>query len=400
MAFCRLVFPILVLSVVSCFANLQVPVFLWGDLKTSIKSNPLVRVTESEFEDTLKQEIKDHFTVIFVDESLSVEDFSRKNDDGETSFPYLHANIGNSVYLPAVDNPIAALDNLADPEKVDRVKLTENGLSAEFEPESVKILFITLKDARVGESRTSLLRRHNDFMEEMFTKLQNQYGNVVAIYTADFPSWVVPESHSRLRRQAEPLALNQYSINGLKLYVQDLILSVNSEKTHLNTVSSQSSTFNGTDMLTTIGFGENTLTLSFSQKMGYWYFKTVTLEQKAPSQVTEILYPKEEVFSFMDMSYRCGQDVSFTSINDTNVYSVTFSNMKVQPFFKDTNSSIVFGDSVNCVGFFSVPIWSGLFVVFILLAITFYGILMMMDIRTMDRFDDPKGKTITINANE
>jgi hypothetical protein len=74
---------------------------------------------------------------------------------------------------------------------------------------------------------------------------------------------------------------------------------------------------------------------------------------------------------------------------------------QVQPFFKTLNESeMVFGDSFNCVGFFSVPIWSGLFVVFILLSITFYGIMMMMDIRTMDRFDDPKGKTITINAAE
>lgn len=71
--------------------------------------------------------------------------------------------------------------------------------------------------------------------------------------------------------------------------------------------------------------------------------------------------------------------------------------LQVEAFSNGTAFSV---DSFNCVGFFSAPIWSGLFVVFILLAITFYGIIMMMDIRTMDRFDDPKGKTITINASE
>lgn len=41
-----------------------------------------------------------------------------------------------------------------------------------------------------------------------------------------------------------------------------------------------------------------------------------------------------------------------------------------------------------------------MFITFMLLIILTYGITFIMDIRTMDRFDDPKGKTITINASE
>lgn len=47
---------------------------------------------------------------------------------------------------------------------------------------------------------------------------------------------------------------------------------------------------------------------------------------------------------------------------------------------------------------FSPAIWAGLFITFMLLIILSVGITFIMDIRTMDRFDDPKGKTITINA--
>lgn len=50
--------------------------------------------------------------------------------------------------------------------------------------------------------------------------------------------------------------------------------------------------------------------------------------------------------------------------------------------------------------FFTAPILAGLFVVFILLFIVTWGIIMIMDIKTMDRFDDPKGKTISINVVE
>lgn len=75
---------------------------------------------------------------------------------------------------------------------------------------------------------------------------------------------------------------------------------------------------------------------------------------------------------------------------------------QVQPWFDaiGRGNHTYFGDSYDCVGFTSVPIWSGIFITFILLFILTAGITMMIDIKTMDRFDDPKGKTITINASE
>lgn len=72
--------------------------------------------------------------------------------------------------------------------------------------------------------------------------------------------------------------------------------------------------------------------------------------------------------------------------------------LQVQAYAVQHNSS--FGDAYDCVGFTSAPIWSGLFVTFILALIMTFGLTMMMDIKTMDRFDDPKGKTITVNVSE
>jgi V-type H+-transporting ATPase S1 subunit len=59
-----------------------------------------------------------------------------------------------------------------------------------------------------------------------------------------------------------------------------------------------------------------------------------------------------------------------------------------------------FDDAYNCELFFTPPIWSGLFVTSILAFIMMWGLVMIMDIRTMDQFDDPKGKTITISVSE
>ncbi|XP_041988746.1 V-type proton ATPase subunit S1 [Aricia agestis] len=405
MAFCRLVFPLLVLSVLGgTFA--QVPVYIWGDVDgTSTKSNPLSTLSEAEFKGVLKRElVDDAFTVIFIDETLSVEDFSRR-PDGENSFPYLQANIGKALYLPSVDNSLTVLNGLADPEKVDHVKLTENGLSAEIEPDSGKFLFIVLKDAREGESRVELLKRHDDFMEKMVGELQERYSKVLAIYTAEYPSWVIPEAHSRARRQAEMRQsenTTDFMMNGLRLYAKAIRVSDGSETNALTGFATSKTTFGESSMATEMNFDNNVLTLNFTKYMGYWYFDTVTITQTSPRQFTHELLPKSEVYAIMDFSYRCGQSVSFTNINETESITLTFEDLKVQPFFKESNASdpLVFGESLNCIGFFSVPIWAGLFVTFILLSITFYGIMMMMDIRTMDRFDDPKGKTITINAGE
>lgn len=279
MACSRQVFLTLVLSVV-CSIAVEVPVFLWGDLSESgIASNPLAKVSANDFRVVLKRElINDPFTVIFIDETLSVDDFSRKNADGKTSFPYLHANIGDSVYLPAVENPLRVLNKLADPEKVDHVKLTENGLSADIKPESGNFLFINLKDAREGESRFDLLQRHNNFMEDMFSKLQERYDSVLAMYTAHNPSWTVPESHSRVRRQANETnvaAAHDYVLDRLRLYAEGILLGETGSIVALNNLIGNSTVVNSNNSMefnTTLQFQEASLMLNFRLRGGYWFF--------------------------------------------------------------------------------------------------------------------------------
>ena len=75
---------------------------------------------------------------------------------------------------------------------------------------------------------------------------------------------------------------------------------------------------------------------------------------------------------------------------------------QIQPFFDSDNSSHAqfSGDVWDCVPFFTIPIWMGIISTVLLMIILFFGLTMITNITTMDRFDDPKGKTITINVNE
>ncbi|KAJ8703965.1 hypothetical protein PYW07_013259 [Mythimna separata] len=400
MAFCRVVYSLLVLSVISCYAS-KVPVYLWGDsLKSSIKSNPLTTYTCDEFGAVLKQVLVEEpvTVVVFTEETLSVEDFSLKNEDGETSFPYLHENLGEAIYMPTVKDALATLNRTAGPDAV-------NIFSEDPVPVGARFVFINLNDAREDESRADMLRRHDAYMQETIAKMQEMQEdlNIVAVYTANYPSWTIPVTKSRVRREAEGATegartSRMYTLDGLRLVASSIQVKAGNDSRTLSEAISQDSSLNDTYVNATLTFENSTsLLLNFNSHGGYWFFDEVVLTM---GSVVETLYPPEdEVFAVLGFSYRCAQYITFTSINETTTYTVSFVDMKVQPFF-ETNTTQIFGESFNCVPFFSASIWAGLFVVFILLSITFYGIMMMLDIRTMDRFDDPKGKTITINAAE
>lgn len=74
-----------------------------------------------------------------------------------------------------------------------------------------------------------------------------------------------------------------------------------------------------------------------------------------------------------------------------------FVSLQIQPFNVPSTGFFL---SQDCVGWFSTAIWMGLVPVGINLIILFFGMYMMSTLSTNDRFDDPKGKSLTINAGE
>ena len=55
-----------------------------------------------------------------------------------------------------------------------------------------------------------------------------------------------------------------------------------------------------------------------------------------------------------------------------------------------------FSDAWDCVGFFSIGVWASLLVTLLAVIVLTIGLFVLSDIKTMDRFDDPKGKSIMI----
>lgn len=125
---------------------------------------------------------------------------------------------------------------------------------------------------------------------------------------------------------------------------------------------------------------------------GYHALKKIEYFKSGSTKGT-VLKPNTIIDVPSNFSYHCGPGANFT--NKAGV-SLFFNNVQIE--LDAVNST--FSEAYDCVGFMSIPILSGLFVTLIMALIMIWGISIIMDIRTMDRFDDPKGKTITISVAE
>jgi len=104
-----------------------------------------------------------------------------------------------------------------------------------------------------------------------------------------------------------------------------------------------------------------------------------------------------------NFSYACGQPPTiYYSMDEkkTTVYGLKFKNLQIQPFEWRKSAGNFTNDVDDCVPFFSIGIWMFLIVAAVLLLVIFFGIGMISSLKTMDRFDDPKGKPLVISAKE
>ncbi|NP_001081716.1 ATPase, H+ transporting, lysosomal accessory protein 1, gene 2 S homeolog precursor [Xenopus laevis] len=63
-------------------------------------------------------------------------------------------------------------------------------------------------------------------------------------------------------------------------------------------------------------------------------------------------------------------------------------------------TGMAFSYASDCAGFFSPGIWMGLITTLLFVFILTYGLHMVMSLKTMDRFDDPKGPSIAVPQTE
>ncbi|XP_066581435.1 V-type proton ATPase subunit S1-like [Prorops nasuta] len=357
------------------YAGDAVPVLLWGgsSVPGSNAANPLVKTSRVDFERILSTKLGKTQSplLVFVKDSFCVEDITQHKESLQQA-----TNGELLTYLTAVETPLNAFEDLplynqTSKEEIDSIS-------------EGHLVFMPVIDL--------------DAISEMYKEIKESTSNVVAAVTGKYCSYSRSE---RIKRAVGDNNQTAFIIHNDKVLFYcsqppSFRPSENESWIQLDKLTSSDSQDTNKQIILRTQFSTQlsslpklVLEFNFTFHGGYYSLKNVKYRPNATAAIP--LVTKTDISFPSSFSYHCSPNITF-SVNST---ALILSNFQVQIY---ANSS--FGDVYDCVGFTSIPIWMGIFVTAILALIMIWALTMIIDIRTMDRFDDPKGKTITITGVE
>uniref|UniRef100_L7LXL2 Vacuolar h+-atpase v0 sector accessory subunit s1 ac45 n=1 Tax=Rhipicephalus pulchellus TaxID=72859 RepID=L7LXL2_RHIPC len=414
-------------------ANVEVPAYIWGS-ESGLKKIPQVgsfdKVEPTTFGNSVAKLVAQENAVVvaFVQDKLSAEDLSRASSD-DRSYKYLKDAFGKEhvLVLPSVENPVDALTshgglvvtrlNIPD---VGAVRSALDGLH-----DGSQVLLVDLPRTVGVESRLSALQQADTIMEATMQALSSGGKKLFGLYTGrDLAPPMVEAAHlTRSRRHllAVPEAAPSNETSGVIMVRKDCMLMYGRSVTVSFTEDPKAAVFNTVtynDTLSpmpvpqcssdnqhaniTLKFPDSGLVKGFSISMVFKYDErggygltemNATLKEYKDLQmrVRDLWWPRGFSFSCSLSQFR---QHNATKLPQLQLQLDTFQVQLVQ------NNTGQFSESYDCAGFFTTVIWMGLLVVLLYLVILGTGVFFIYDIRTNDRFDDPKGKTITVTATD
>ncbi|KRY50694.1 V-type proton ATPase subunit S1 [Trichinella britovi] len=151
-------------------------------------------------------------------------------------------------------------------------------------------------------------------------------------------------------------------------------------------------------------FSDFTLSFHFDQSPGWWFLNNITLTASGSAiseKSLQYVFNETAVHSLRlnganGFAYACRKPRALmipTSQEAKFQYGIAFLKLQVQPFRAARTNG--FTDNIDdCTPFFTAEVWMSLISVFVIFAITIFGVSMISGLKTMDRFDDPKGKSL------
>lgn len=345
-------------------------------------------VDQREFERRLSTLDQDQKVVFCVARDLSPEAFAKRNEEKTKAFENIASKVEILEYSPNVENPVE--NKVTKAKNVARVSVS---LTNEFEPtpsSDARIIIAALPEYHDAESEFHYLARIDRACYAI--SQQDEYKDALFVLTSETNSHL--QSHLRKARdtgaqKADSKGIVKKDANFI-VYLTDFIERKGTTDTIITIGESDITGSKPDDSTIEIKFKDKlTLEFKLNKETEYWYLEKA-LPNVSQSQIPQIFVPKE-------FSYSCSSTLYFPTSDKDGLY---FKNFQIQLNFDSSFDQNKFASSYDCIGFTSAGIWSGLFITFLLLAIVGLGITYIMDIRTMDRFDDPKGKTITVNASD
>lgn len=397
-----------------------VPVLIWNyknseNLKFS--HNSLHNMDTESFTSHLQKMIKktsNPLVLAFVEPTLSVEDFSSH----PTAFTHVKEQISHAKlldYMPSVNDASAALSNLESSLKVKEISDSDTILD---KIDDINVLIVKMSEP--DDNRFSTLEQHDKFISETYQKVFKQRKNVIGLLTGEISLSSI-SSLIRYRRAADGGAENRSEVNE---FMRDVFAGGNKNGRAMLYSKTPATLTLPTGNKITLTKDEKTetklddrvdfqrllithftpdgnkinLRFRFDKDVGnVWSLKMVELESAKLNIAATNLTANLDISSSVGYPFTTTREVVFA--NDENIRLVFPAGFKVQPWIPEMLGAR-FGDTQESAQYFTPGIWMGVFVMAILATVFTLGLIMIMDIKTMDRFDDAKGKTITINASD
>lgn len=432
------ILSILAFSVIQAENN--VPVYMWN-IDTDAVVNPLQTISTDDLIGKLSPSLDQKLIAVFMQDELSVEDFK----SGDLAEVRSLANMDNdgTFYAPSIRNPsnLPASLNAAG-YKLVNVK-SHRDLPTSLVTEKT-VLVVELPATQLGASRSENLQLNSGAIREVYEALKATEPDVVGILTAKKNSQLqLDESRRRITRQVKVTTLNStssfqfYNMSNLvylnfenapMLRIKDEVnnkwgnFSLNTTATYiLDAANDTLALAPVTVTLTYPGQPDSTggdasldnadLKLGFNLWNGYWVLKSVNITFKATvgqTKFDETDFPLTpyDITTPYGFCYHCSPKLSLatgmkvSADSNKNVTSRIFfetNGFQLQPY-KIKNWQ--FGNWYDCQGFFTAGIWAAILIGLVLAMMLAWAISMLADVKAPDRFDDPKGKTITVTATD
>jgi len=410
------------------FGQSSVPALIWnvgmtGD-KNVVESAPALQLNEVyDISDILSNH---HNVLLFLQDELSIEDLSSHKSEFSTLTTIFESE--KALYIPKVkDNVAQRLEHKLKKDKytVSRIKAGTAISEIKLNEGTKNLVIIELPPTSTNPRRSHALKKVDEVISSVLDKVKG-VADFVAVYTATSSSIPVSEDVARLRVSRSLKAIGDpsnpdtfYSNDCVFMYLKKpMTVSMKGPRGAHDALPAVPHAVLGTcnhpdtnnimlnyNDVTLNGETLHKLKLNFEFKMdrGTWHSPTVTVDmQKGASGISNrtVLHMRRDMQMSAPVNhcFNCGQTVVYeqrTIGNHTTAgqFNLHVNGAQVQAFMGD---AVQFGAVWDCEGFFTAGVWMGLLASGLATTILLAGMCMIADIKTMDRFDDPKGKPIML----
>lgn len=422
----------------------QVPILLWSSESSLWNNEPGTHgghvTTDRQLDQYLDSALNSgpRNVLLFLQDKLSIEDFTAfggvYGNKQDSAFPNLESimeSSPSSLVLPSVDwyaaniLPTYLKEKLGvSPLHVDQSTLLELRLNESIP--SLLVVRLPYASSTGVMAAKDVLRANDEVIGQVLSTLKSESVPYTALLTALRPSRVNTETDfgmANLGRQLlatskptyPPVSYTERNTPCILFWASNITLRLDTavrdltESTFVKSEAglTQGSSCNATNSVLVLNY-ENGLKISF-HLASRWYKVSgrfwSTLNRVDVSNGTHnAVFLAPQVSTPRNYSFHCQYVSSLpaygpilinnsTRDSPTAKWNLHITEFQIQGF---NVTGLKFSYASDCAGFFSPGIWMGLITTLLFVFILTYGLHMVMSLKTMDRFDDPKGPSIAV----